>query len=164
MMAGMSKSVYLETTIFSFYHDDRTAPAVVAMRQWTREWWDSCRRRYELMTSAAVLAELETGELPHRDRALALAKGLPAIPVEPDIAEIVEVYIQRKVMPADPVGDALHLALASVHKADYLLTWNCKHLANANKFDHIRRVNTLLGLHIPALVTPLELMGEEERP
>ncbi len=65
-------------------------------------------------------------------------------------------------MPADPTGDALHLALASVHKADYLLTWNCKHLANANKFDHIRRVNALLGLHVPALVTPLELMLEEE--
>ena len=67
-------------------------------------------------------------------------------------------------MPADPVGDALHLALASVHKADYLVTWNCRHLANANKFDHIRRVNALLGLAVPALVTPLELMGEAVMP
>jgi predicted nucleic acid-binding protein len=162
MIAGMSKSVYLETTIFSFYHDDRGTPEIVVMREWTREWWESFRHRYDLVTSTAVLAELERGELAHRDRALAMAMRLPAIPVEPGIAEIVEVYIQRKVMPADPLGDALHLALASVHKADYLLTWNCKHLANANKFDHIRRVNTLLGLHVPGLVTPLELMGEEE--
>ena len=65
-------------------------------------------------------------------------------------------------MPDDPVGDALHLALASYYKCDFLLTWNCRHLANANKFDHIRRINTLLGLFVPALVTPLELLGEHD--
>jgi hypothetical protein len=65
-----------------------------------------------------------------------------------------------KVMPANPAGDALHLALASFHKCDFLVTWNCQHLANANKFGHIRRVNTMLGLFVPALVTPLELLGD----
>ena len=88
-----------------------------------------------------------------------MALSLPVVPVEEAISEIVQVYIQHYVMPRDPAGDALHLALASFHKFDYLLTWNCEHLANANKFGHIRRVNTLLGLHVPALVTPLELMG-----
>jgi predicted nucleic acid-binding protein len=160
----MRRIVYLETTIFSFYYDERAAPAVVAMHDWTREWWDNYSQQYDLVTSTAVLAELDTGELPHRDRALAMARRLPAIPVEADVAEIVEVYIRRKVMPADPLGDALHLALASAHKADYLLTWNCRHLANANKFPHVRRVNTLLGLAVPAIVTPLELMGELEIP
>ncbi|MFC1806257.1 type II toxin-antitoxin system VapC family toxin [Planctomycetota bacterium] len=160
----MSELVYVETTIFSFYHDERTSPEVVAMRGWTRQWWDLHRHRYELVTSAAVLDELEKGSLPHRDRARSMAGELPAIPVEPDVGDIVQVYIQRKVMPGDPVGDALHLALASVHKADYLVTWNCRHLANANKFDHIRRVNTLLGLAVPALVTPLELIGEVDLP
>ena len=155
----MSQNVYVETSIFSFYHDRRQAPAVVAMREWTREWWDKHRRRYEVVTSTAVLAELDTGSLPHRDEALAMALGLPAISVTDDIAEVVEVYIQHRLMPKDPLGDALHLALASFHKVDYLLTWNCEHLANANKFAHIRRINTLLGLHVPSLVTPLELMG-----
>jgi hypothetical protein len=65
-------------------------------------------------------------------------------------------------MPADPLGDALHLALASYHRCDFLVTWNCRHLANANKFDHIRRLNALLGLFVPALVTPLELLGDED--
>jgi hypothetical protein len=82
------------------------------------------------------------------------------LPIEEAITDIVQAYIQHQVMPADPVGDALHLALASYHKCDFLLTWNCRHLANANKFGHIRRVNTLLGLYVPALVTPLELLGE----
>jgi hypothetical protein len=73
--------------------------------------------------------------------------------------DIVQAYVRHRVMPADPAGDALHLALASYHKCDFLVTWNCQHLANANKFGHIRRVNTLLGLFVPALVTPLELLG-----
>lgn len=77
------------------------------------------------------------------------------------IADIVEAYVKNHVMPSDPVGDALHLALASYHKCDFLLTWNCRHLANANKFGHIRRINALLGLFVPSLVTPLELLGEE---
>jgi len=157
----MVESVYIETSIFSFYHERRTSPAVIAMRDWTRQWWDGHRQRYEVATSTAVLAELDTGSLPHRDDALAMALGLPAIPVEDEIREIVEVYIEHRVMPNDPVGDALHLPLASFHKLDYLLTWNCEHLANANKFGHIRRINTLLGLHVPMLVTPLELMGGE---
>ena len=61
-------------------------------------------------------------------------------------------------MPAEVAGDAIHLAFASVYACDVLLTWNCAHLANANKFEHIRRVNTDLGLSVPLLLTPLELM------
>ena len=95
-------------------------------------------------------------------RALALVARLPLLAIDPGVTEIVETYIRHKVMPADPGGDALHLALASFHKCDFLVTWNCLHLANANKFGHIRRVNTLLGLFVPALVTPLELLGGSE--
>lgn len=73
-------------------------------------------------------------------------------------------YHQHHVMPADPAGDALHLALASFHRCDFLLTWNCRHLANANKFPHIRRVNGIMGLFVPSLVTPLELIGDRESP
>jgi len=62
-------------------------------------------------------------------------------------------------MPNDPQGDALHLAIASYHKVDALLTWNCKHLANANKFDHIRRINYEIGLPTPILTTPLNYLG-----
>jgi len=63
-------------------------------------------------------------------------------------------------MPNDTTGDALHLAVASFHKCDILLSWNCKNLANANKFTHIRYVNNLLSLYVPILITPLELLGE----
>ena len=131
------------------------------MRDWTRQWWDRRRSHYLISTSTAVLAELDAGSLPYRDDALRLAATLPAIPAEDEIGEIVEIYIQHHLMPRNPLGDALHLALASFHKFDYLLTWNCVHLANANKIGHIRRINALLGLHVPILTTPLELMGGE---
>ncbi|MGD0090808.1 MAG: type II toxin-antitoxin system VapC family toxin [Planctomycetota bacterium] len=155
----MDESVYIETSIFSFYHDRRKGAAIVAMRGWTRQWWDEHRQNYDVVTSTAVLAELDKGNLQHREEALAMAMRLPAIAVEDEIRDIVDFYIQHRVMPNDPVGDAMHLALASFHKFDYLLTWNCVHLANANKFGHIRRVNALLGLHVPALVTPQQLIG-----
>ena len=96
-----------------------------------------------MVTSPAVLNELGGG-IPERSaKGLALIRGLPLLPVESAIAEIVQGHIRHKVMPADPGGDALHLALASYHKCDFLVTWNCQHLANANKFGHIRRVNAM---------------------
>jgi len=155
----MQPTVYIETTIPSFYYEVRTEPDMVARRQWTRQWWDECRNLYSLVTSVAVLDELATGNYPNKDSALSLLDHLPLVAVVPSIVEIVETYIRYKVMPGDPTGDALHLALASYHKCDFLLTWNCNHLANANKFGHIRRVNVALGLFVPSLVTPLELLG-----
>ena len=84
-----------------------------------------------------------------------------SLDINESIADIVEIYISHQLMPNDPAGDALHLAIASFHKCDFLITWNCRHLANANKFGHIRRINTLLGLFVPTLVTPLELIGDQ---
>ena len=87
--------------------------------------------------------------------------AVPVLAVDPAVAEIAEVYIQHGVMPRDPAGDALHLAIASYFKCDFLLTWNCRHLANANKSEHIRRSNAMLSLFVPQLVTPLELLGDQ---
>jgi hypothetical protein len=88
-----------------------------------------------------------------------LVEPLPLLGIEGPVLDIVHTYVLRQLMPADPVGDALHLALASYHRCDYLVTWNCQHLANAWKFVHLRRVNSALGLMVPSLVTPLELLG-----
>lgn len=82
-----------------------------------------------------------------------------SIPSFYDVIQIAKVYISKKTMPKDPTGDALHLALATYYKCDFLLTWNCNHLANANKFVHIEKVNSMLSLTSPRLVTPLELLG-----
>lgn len=150
---------YVETTIPSFFYETRATPAIVARRDWTRQWWSIAADSYELVTSPAVLDELTNGPPDRSPDWLALVDNLPLLSIEPAIVEIVRTYLELQVMPSDPAGDALHLALASYHKCDFLVTWNCQHLANANKFGHIRRVNTMLGIYVPTLVTPLELLG-----
>ncbi|HEX8691233.1 MAG TPA: type II toxin-antitoxin system VapC family toxin [Longimicrobium sp.] len=154
----------METTIPSFYHTTRTGDVVRVQREWTRRWWMEAGDRYTLVTSDAVLDELTEGDYPSKADCLAMMSALPLLEITPAIAEIVDAYFQHRLMPADPRGDALHLALASYHKCEFLVTWNCLHLANANKFGHIRRVNTLLGLYVPAIVTPLELLGGNDEP
>ncbi len=152
--------IYVETSIASFYFEVRSEPEMVARRNWTREWFDLSSGADELVTSAAVLQELERGDFPGRKDAIDLILGLLPMAITDRVLEIVDEYISQRLMPLDPAGDALHLALASHHNCDFLVTWNCKHLANANKFGHIRRVNGLLGLMVPSLVTPLELLGQ----
>ena len=158
----MKRVVYIETTIPSFYHEVRTEPEMIARKNWTREWWNNQREHYQLVTSIAVIEELERGDYPNKEKILNLVADIPLLNINTEIHDIVETYIKRKLMPADILGDALHLATASFHGCDFLLTWNCKHLANANKFSHIRRLNTLLGLYVPALITPVELLSWEE--
>ncbi len=108
-----------------------------------------------------VIDELERGDYPTKIEALALIQDLPVLEITGEIQDIIAGYIFHKLMPRDPGGDALHLALASYYQCHFLLTWNCQHLANANKFEHIRHVNTLLGLFVPIMSTPYELMHGE---
>lgn len=156
----MKSRVYIETTIPSFYHEVRTEPEMVARRNWTCDWWDNLSSDYELVTSVAVIDELEKGEFPKKAEALNMLKNLPLLEINIAIADIVEAYLEHKLMPVDPTGDALHLALASYYNCDFMLTWNCKHIANANKFSHIRRINGILGISVPSLITPLEFIGD----
>ena len=136
----MKRVVYIETTIPSFHQEVRTEPEMIARRNWTREWWNNQREHYQLVTSIAVIEELERGDYPNKEKILNLVADIPLLSINTEIHDIVETYIKRKLMPADILGDALHLAMASFHGCDFLLTWNCKHLANANKFSHIRRL------------------------
>lgn len=78
------------------------------------------------------------------------------------MVETTDYYIQEKVMPRSLAGDAHHLASASFYSVDFLLTWNCNHLANANKFRHIQIINARLGLKNPYIVTPQQLVKEQE--
>jgi predicted nucleic acid-binding protein len=134
---------------------------MIAREQWTRRWLDAALRGSdELVSSLAVQAELEAGRYPKQKEMLELLAGFPLLELNEAVAETVDAYIAHRLMPNNPAGDALHLAIASFHQCDFLVTWNCRHLANANKFAHIRRVNGILGLGNPALVTPLELHQE----
>lgn len=158
----MQPRVYIETSIPSFYHEIRQEPDMVARRNWTREWWNNHRIHYDVVTSIPVIEEIEAGDHPKKYECLHLIERVAILPIAGPVGDIVDTYIRHRLMPNDPKGDALHLALASCHRCQFLLTWNCAHLANANKQEHIRHVNALLGLHVPILTTPLELIQEPE--
>ncbi len=156
----MKPTVYIETTVPSYYCDERPSMAAEIAR--TREWWDQERADYECFISPVVLDELEAGSYPTRTARLALVEGFLLLEVAGEVVEIATVYQTRGLMPKAPVRDALHLAVASYYRIDYLLTWNCRHLANANKIRGIEMLNLQMGLSVPRLVTPSQLQPLED--
>ena len=155
----ITETVYLDTTIPSFYFDERES-----FRNWieeTQRWWKEESFRYELWVSDAVIEELSFGNYPRKTEILKFIQPIKVLERSLDLEHIVAVYIENFVMPKSLVGDAIHLAYASYYGIDYLLTWNCNHLANAKKRKHIMVINSRLGLSTPEIVTPLNLVEEK---
>lgn len=156
----MKHSVYLDTTIISYLVDERES--IKNFIDVTNQWWKTQRKFFHVYLSVETLAELREGDYPQKEKATRLAESIEVLPRVKDVEEVAEIYIKNSLMPKYLRGDAVHLAYASVYKMDFLLTWNCKHLANANKKIHIRKINTKLGLFVPEIITPLELFKEDE--
>lgn len=156
----MRRSVYIDTTIPSYYVDER--PQLQLHIDRTRQWWDDERYLYNVYTSEFVLAELEEGDFPRKKEAIALVSDISRLAPSREIEKIVEVYVASYLVPSIDLRDGFHLAFACFYKMDYLLTWNCAHLANVHKQEHIRVINLRLSLHTPAIITPLQLLPEEE--
>lgn len=155
------RSVYIETTIPSFYFEERPSADAIAWRAATRAWWDGCRQAYRLVISDFVIEELGRTPVPKRRALLALVAGLERLALPPGLNDVIATYIENRLVPADALGDAAHLAMASLHGIDFLLTWNIRHLANANKFRHLGVINGRLGLPVPTITTPLNLSAED---
>ncbi len=156
------KRIYIETTIPSFYYTLRTDAESRVRQKWTRQWWNEYAGIFTLTSSVAVIEEINRGTSDKIQDRIDLLKDVELLPITGYIENIARIYIDRLVMPRDPSGDALHLAIASFHNVDALLTWNCRHLANANKIHSIRQINQELGLFVPELTTPLNYLGGDD--
>ena len=154
----MQKRIYIETTIPSFYYTLRTDNDSLRKKRLTRQWWAEYANQFTLVSSVAVVVELSQGRSIVAQARLDLLKGLELFEGNSEIDQITQIYIDRLVMPRDPLGDALHLAIASFHEVDALLTWNLAHIANPNKLDFIIQINRELGLPTPELITPLDYL------
>ncbi|GAH44761.1 unnamed protein product [marine sediment metagenome] len=151
----MAASVYIETTIPSAHKTTRQDPHSVARREDTHRWWQRQRQHYDCFTSQEVLDELSTGDFAGASEALDLISDMPLLEITEDVRAISEVYVREKLMPGPAGrGDSLHMALASYHEVDFLLTWNIRHFANPNKHQHLVVVNRRLALLTPDVVTP----------
>jgi predicted nucleic acid-binding protein len=153
-------TVYIETTIPSFYFEVRQDPGSQYYREATRRWWERHAAEFLRVTSGFTLLELQAAPDFIREPALEIMRDVPVLEVPARFEEVVAAYVSNRVMPQDAQGDAAHLAMASLYGCDYLLTWNCRHLANARKARHIQAVNGLLGLPAPLIVTPEALVEE----
>lgn len=153
-------SVYLETSFISACVTDRSDATSVHRRSISREWWATQARQYECFISLEVLRELDHPKFPRRPEALDLVQGTRMLSVTEDVEGLAELLVREKVMPGPVAGDAVHVAVATVHAVDYVLTWNVRHLANPSKMAHLRAICLRVGLLPPMIVTP-ELLWEE---
>lgn len=148
-------SVYVETSFFSACVTDRSDPQSAVWRDTSRRWWKAHRTRLNLRISEEVIAELSAPGFAHGSEAIQMLRGLRLAELSPEVQGLANLLVREKVMPGPSTsGDAIHVAAATVHATDYLLSWNVKHLANINKRSHLARICLRLGLTPPQIVTP----------
>ena len=155
--------VYLETSFFGACVSTRTSPRSVAWRETSNEWWQTQASRHELYVSDEVVAELSAPDFAEGPAALDMLRGLRLLDLGPEVRGLAEILVREKLMPRPSVsGDAVHVAAATVHRMEYVVTWNVQHLANPNKRMHFATVCLRLGLMPPQIVTPDMLMETDE--
>jgi|SRR3989304_1857366 len=155
----MSASVYLETTIPSYLTAWHSPELVMAARQqFTRGWWDNRRSDFELFISQVVVDAVSAGDPDAVARRLAVIEDIPLLEPHTGTDELVEALIRDLRLPNRAAADAVHIALAVVNGVDYLLTWNCTHIANAANRPAIEAACRSLGYRAPVICTPEELL------
>lgn len=153
--------MYLDTTIPSYYHERRSGVVTRAWHELTMQFWHTAGHGNDLYISDEVLRKLGDEKYPveKREKCLDLVKHVNCLRIVPEVSDLAMLYVKEGLMPSKDYGDAYHLAYATWYRVQYLLTWNCKHLANAHKYDHITVLNTRRRLLSPLIVTPAQLLG-----
>jgi predicted nucleic acid-binding protein len=152
----MKQSLYLETSVVGAYLDNGEP----FRRDLTIRWWEHEMSEYRAVISLLVVRELERVPEPHRTAYLKLVAPLEGLELTDEATILAEGYISRGIFHRKYIADALHVAVASVHKIDYLVTWNFGHLANVRRQARIRLFNTAAGFFVPMIVTPEFLVSE----
>jgi hypothetical protein len=156
----MSKSViYIETSVVSYLTGRPSSDLIVAAHQKaTQDWWSDRCGDFELKISEFVLGEAQSGHPEAAQKRLSALEGIAKLPLLPEVEALAAVLLSSGAVPEKARLDALHIAVASVHCVDYLLTWNFKHIANAQKWTSIEAACASMGLEMPRICSPLELI------
>jgi predicted nucleic acid-binding protein len=155
------ESVYIETTILSYLVANPARDIVIAgHQQTTQQWWSTRRTAFDCFISQVVIDEISAGDPMEVRKRLAVAGTMNALAVTVDAERITESIMKSGILPPKAVRDAVHIAVATVHNVQYLLTWNCKHLANAQIAKRIAGLCTVAGYEMPAICTPEELLED----
>ena len=155
----MKPTLYLETSIVSYYTGRPSRDLIIAGRQQiTRDWWENERGKYSLYISALVLQESGRGEPEAVKRRQQTLRGIPLLGTTGATEELAEALVKKGPIPPGYPEDALHIALASTNGMDYLLTWNFRHINNATMKCDVARIVALFGHECPVICTPEELL------
>jgi predicted nucleic acid-binding protein len=155
------ESVYLETTIASYLTAGRSSKPVMAGQQdETHEWWNKHRQKYELFISDLVLEEAAEGDPDAANRRLELLKDIPVLGQSTETDALAKALFMGISLPPKAEYDAFHIAVATIHGIDYLLTWNCRHIANIKHRLKIESICRSLGYEAPLICTPNEMMED----
>lgn len=155
----MAERVYIETTVVSYLTARPSRDLIIAAHQQiTHDWWDTRRVNYELCVSALVLDEAGAGDVQAAQERLLVLQPLLVIETTTQALELAEELLRAGALPGKAADDALHIAIAATKAIPYLLTWNCRHLANAAMRPVIESVCNAKGLKAPIICTPEELM------
>jgi predicted nucleic acid-binding protein len=153
--------LYLETSVVSYLTARPSSDIITAARQLlTDRWWSLRRANFEILVSELVLEEAARGDAAAAARRLAVLAAIPILGITPAAAELAETIVRAHLLPASAFPDALHIAVASVHAVEYLLTWNCSHIANAELLPRVTILVEDTGLSMPFVCTPEELLGD----
>ena len=152
----MKQGLYIETSVVGAYLDNGEP----FRRDLTIRWWEHELSEYRAVVSPLVVRELERVPEPHRTGYLKLISSLEQVELTEEAAILAEGYISRGIFHRKYLGDAVHVAVASFNKIDYLVTWNFGHLANVRRQARIRLFNTAAGFFVPQIVTPEFLVSE----
>lgn len=158
----MKRKIYLETSVIS-YLTARPSKTIIgaAHQQITLAWWEA-RNQYDLFVSESVLRECGAGDPSAAQKRLAMVSDVPLLTMTEQAIDIAQALIDRKIVPIKAAEDALHIAIATINSVDYLLTWNCKHIANPEIQRNIAAYLDTVGLFLPFICTPEELLGEND--
>lgn len=159
----MKPRVYIETTIVS-YLTARPARTIIAAgrQQVTIDWWVQRRHLYEIVASDVVLREASAGDEQAAVRRLEALKNIPLLEMTDSVADLALGLVCEGIIPTRAADDAVHIALCVIHEINYLLTWNCAHIANAEIQDRLAEFFLMRGHGLPVICTPDELFGADE--
>jgi len=150
--------VYLDTNLVSYLVARRSRDLLMAARQQlTLNWWEQERNKYELFISEMVLREARLGDPDEVIKRLAALDGLPQLDLTDEVARLADQLLSKGVLPHKAARDAVHIAVATVHRMDFLLTWNFKHIANAHVRKMADRLFRQANYELPVICTPEEL-------
>ncbi len=156
----MTETVYIETSILGYLTASSTDNLILAANmKVTQDWWNICRSSFILYASEIVEDEAARGDPEIASQRLNLLQSLMLLDLPEAAVELAQEFLQQSNLPPQASSDALHVALATVYSLNYMLTWSCKHMANAQIQRQLSQISSELGYQLPIICTPYELRG-----